>query len=56
MAGRIGQSGAHAGITVFMRGQLWDMGSDGHSLVADPAGHALAPDDRGARLINLWLE
>lgn len=56
MAGRIGQSGARAGITVFMRGQLWDMGSDGHSLVADPAGHALAPDDRGARLINLWLE
>ena len=56
MAGRIEQSGARAGITVFMRGQLWDMGSDGHSLVADHNGHALAADDQGARLINLWLD
>ncbi len=55
MAGRIGQSGAKAGITVFMRGQLWDMGSSGHSLVADQAQHELAADDSGARLINLWL-
>lgn len=56
MAGRIEQSGARAGITVFMRGQLWDMGSDGYSLVADQNGHQLAPDDQGARLINLWLD
>ena len=55
MVGRMGQSGAHAGITVFMRGQLWDMGSDGHSLIADQQQHALAADDSGARLINLWL-
>ena len=56
MAGRIEQSGAHAGITVFMRGQLWDMGSDGHSLVADDNGHTVSADDQGARLINLWLQ
>lgn len=56
MAGRIQQSGARAGITVFMRGQLWDMGSDGQSLVADQNGHALAADEPGARLINLWLQ
>ena len=56
MAGRIEQSGAHAGITVFMRGQLWDMGSDGHSLIADDNGHAVSADDQGARLINLWLQ
>ena len=55
MAGRINQSGAQAGITVFMRGQLWDMGSSGHSLIADQAGHQLADDDHGARLINKWL-
>jgi predicted amidohydrolase len=56
MAGRIEQSGARAGITVFMRGQLWDMGSDGHSLVADKVGHMLTHDSQGARLINLWLD
>jgi predicted amidohydrolase len=56
MAGRIEQSGASAGITVFMRGQLWDMGSDGHSLVADQHGHAVSADGQGARLINLWLQ
>ncbi|MBF7729293.1 nitrilase-related carbon-nitrogen hydrolase [Pseudomonas sp. N040] len=55
MAGRIGQSGARAGITVFMRGQLWDLGSAGHSLVADQTQHVLAADESGARLINLWL-
>ena len=55
MAGRISQSGAQAGITVFMRGQLWDLGSSGHSLVADQSSHHLAEGDTGARLINLWL-
>lgn len=55
MAGRISQSGAKAGITVFMRGQLWDMGSSGHSLIADQTDHQLSDDDRGARLINKWL-
>ena len=55
MAGRINQGGAQAGITVFMRGQLWDLGSDGQSLVASRGQHALAAEGHGARLINLWL-
>nr|MBP8264468.1 carbon-nitrogen hydrolase family protein [Pseudomonas sp.] len=55
MAGRINQGGAQAGITVFMRGQLWDLGSDGQSLVASRGQHALAAESHGARLINLWL-
>ena len=55
MAGRINQGGAQAGITVFMRGQLWDLGSDGQSLVASQGQHALADEGHGARLINLWL-
>lgn len=55
MAGRINQGGAQAGITVFMRGQLWDLGSDGQSLVASQGQHALAAEGHGARLINLWL-
>ncbi|MCY1522329.1 hypothetical protein D9M68_571780 [compost metagenome] len=55
LAGRLPDSGARAGITVFMRGQLWDMGSDGQSLIATPQRHRLATDGQGARLINLWL-
>ncbi|MBM7060894.1 carbon-nitrogen hydrolase family protein [Pseudomonas sp. UL073] len=55
LAGRLPGSGAQAGITVFMRGQLWDMGSDGQSLVATPTHHRLAAEGRGARLLNLWL-
>ncbi|MDL2425081.1 carbon-nitrogen hydrolase family protein, partial [Pseudomonas sp. BAgro211] len=55
LAGRLGESGAHAGITVFFRGHLWDLGSDGRSLVVNGDSHTLAPDGTGARLINLWL-
>lgn len=55
LAGRLGESGAHAGITVFFRGHLWDLGSDGRSLVINGNGHTLASDGPGARLINLWL-
>ncbi|RJG13771.1 carbon-nitrogen hydrolase family protein [Pseudomonas cavernicola] len=55
MATRLSSSGAQAGITVFLRGQLWDLGSDGQSLLATPSQHSLASDGRGARLINLWL-
>ncbi|MGE9764317.1 carbon-nitrogen hydrolase family protein [Pseudomonas sp. PDM20] len=55
LAGRLGESGARAGITVFFRGHLWDLGSDGRSLVVNGNSHTLAPDGSGARLINLWL-
>ncbi|CAD5109767.1 carbon-nitrogen hydrolase family protein [Zestomonas carbonaria] len=55
LAGRLPDSGARAGITVFMRGQLWDLGSDGQSLVATPQHYRLADDGPGARLVNLWL-
>lgn len=55
MATRLSSSGAQAGITVFLRGQLWDLGSDGQSLLATPSQHSLASDGHGARLINLWL-
>ncbi|MGH8433609.1 MAG: nitrilase-related carbon-nitrogen hydrolase [Pseudomonas sp.] len=55
MAARLSSSGAQAGVTVFMRGQLWDMGSDGQSLLATPSQYSLASEGQGARLINLWL-
>lgn len=55
LAGRISESGAHAGLTVFLRGHLWDLGSDGRSLIVNGSGHTLAADGPGAQLINLWL-
>ncbi|WP_263141653.1 carbon-nitrogen hydrolase family protein [Pseudomonas sp. RIT-PI-AD] len=54
-AARLRASGAEAGIAVFMRGRLWDLGSAGRSLVLGQDGTQLAEDGRGARLINLWL-
>ena len=53
-------STAKAGISVFMRGQLWDQGSSGHSFASREGQHFIepSPDDkahRGARLINIWL-
>jgi predicted amidohydrolase len=53
-------STARAGVSVFMRGQLWDQGSSGHSFASRDGQHIVEPsaDDkahRGARLINIWL-
>jgi len=55
LAGRMRQAGARAGINVFLRGALWDLGADtgrgtlvlGQSVVQGRGG-------RGA-LLNLWL-
>ena len=42
-------------MSVFMRGQFWEQGSDGQGF-AHQAGELLAgPPSRGARLLNLWL-
>ncbi|MBK5001509.1 carbon-nitrogen hydrolase family protein [Pseudomonas sp. S31] len=42
-------------MSVFMRGQFWEQGSDGQGF-AHQAGELLAgPPSQGARLLNLWL-
>ncbi|MDY7561280.1 carbon-nitrogen hydrolase family protein [Pseudomonas sp. 10B1] len=53
-------STAHAGLSVFMRGQFWDKGSSGHSFASRHSltgGDQFSDDQPGhiARLINLWL-
>jgi hypothetical protein len=55
LAGRIAQSGARAGINVFLHGVLWDVGDDsGVSLAI--SGDTIAETNRpGAALLNLWL-
>jgi predicted amidohydrolase len=57
MANRLGSSGAQAGMTVFMRGQLWNLGSDGQSLLANGQDVSLVNErgGHGGRLLNIWL-
>jgi predicted amidohydrolase len=57
MANRLRSSGAQAGLTVFMRGQLWNLGSDGQSLLATEQNVSLVNDagGHGGRLLNIWL-
>ena len=56
MAGRLPASGATAGLTVFMRGHLWNLGSDGQSLMRSGDEVSLVePGGHGGRLLNIWL-
>jgi hypothetical protein len=60
LTGKAPTSSARAGVSVFMRGQLWDQGSAGHSFASRNGHNIIEPslDDKtghGARLINLWL-
>jgi len=54
LARRIARSGARHGINVFLRGALWDLGSDGLSLMVSD-GVATETGADGAALLNLWL-
>ena len=71
MAGRLPSSGARAGVNVFLRGCLWDLGADGHTIMvlngsaAGSGGSTGSANDgqkvfegehvEGAALANLWL-
>jgi hypothetical protein len=55
LAGRLAESGARAGINVFLRGHLWDLGADGRACaVLGDTRHTCARTDGGA-IVNLWL-
>ncbi|MCO6452718.1 MAG: hypothetical protein J5I90_18190 [Caldilineales bacterium] len=55
LAGRLATTGARAGIHVFFRGQLWDLSSDGQSIVVLDGDVNMAPYVDGAALVNVWL-
>jgi len=55
LPGRLAQSGARAGINVFLRGRLWDLGSDGQVLAVLGDTTSVGPDREGPALVNLWL-
>ena len=48
-------SQATAGMSVFLRGQFFDMGSAGQSFLSSNGQVFADSDARGARLLNIWL-
>ena len=55
MPGRLGPAGIANGINVFLRGELWGMGSDGHTLMVRAGEVLQGRHVRGAALANMWL-
>jgi len=55
LAGRLAGAGVEHGINVFLRGNLWDLGSDGHTVVVRGPTVAEARHVAGAALANSWL-
>lgn len=55
LAGRMRSTGAQCGLNVFLRGRLWDLGSDGHTIGLRRDDVLQAPHVEGATLTALWL-
>jgi predicted amidohydrolase len=55
LAGRISESGARAGINVFLSGALWDLGAEGGSLMVTAGRAPVEVEPARAALLNLWL-
>ena len=49
------QSTTRASMLVFLRGQLWGLGSTGRSMAIDHTGTQRVADMPGSHLLNLWL-
>lgn len=56
LAGRILKSGATHGMNVFLRGSLWDLGSDGEVILVYRSMVRTFPKIYGASIVNLWLD
>lgn len=55
LGGRLASSGAAAGVNVFVRGDLWDLGADGASLALGPEGREEAPYAEAGAIVGVWL-
>jgi len=55
LAGRIADSGARAGINVFLAGSLWDLGAEGRSLMVAAGQTPIEAEGGRAAMLNLWL-
>jgi hypothetical protein len=56
--GRAKQSGIRNGMTVFLRGEFWDMGSDGNPLLYSDTSkfESQAQRDGEGLITNFWLQ
>ncbi|MBI1366346.1 MAG: carbon-nitrogen hydrolase family protein [Alphaproteobacteria bacterium] len=55
MAGRLAASGARTGLTVFLRGDLWSLGADGHAIARRDGETTVFDDGDGGAVVALWL-
>lgn len=55
LPGRLPKSGIANGMTVCLRGRLWDLGSHGTTMVVRKGKVSIAPTVDGAALVSLWL-
>jgi predicted amidohydrolase len=55
LPGRTAEAGARAGMVVFLRGHLWDLGSDGQTMTVLNGATQTGPAVEGAAIVNLWL-
>jgi len=55
MGGRAGAAGITSGINVFLRGKLWDLGTDGETITFSNGAPAQASTMSGAVLVNQWF-
>jgi hypothetical protein len=58
LVGRFPSSGARAGVNVFLRGALWDLGDDGRSVLVSAEGGAKATEGSrrdGPAILNQWV-
>jgi hypothetical protein len=56
LAGRLSSSGARWGMNVFLRGRIWDLGSDGRTIIVCGDPVTLGQHVPGAVITNLWLD
>jgi predicted amidohydrolase len=55
LAGRMASSAARAGINVFLRGELWDLGGDSGDTLAIHSETVIETSSERAAILNLWL-
>ncbi|MGC9469268.1 MAG: nitrilase-related carbon-nitrogen hydrolase [Anaerolineae bacterium] len=55
LVGRLTRSGAEAGLNVFLKGRLWDLGAEGRSVMARAGATPVEAEDDGPAVLNLWV-
>jgi predicted amidohydrolase len=55
LAGRMASSAARAGINVFLRGEIWDLGGDSGDTLAIHGETVIETSSERAAILNLWL-